>query len=271
MKLRISLAQMDIALGEPQRNLETLKMFIDAAVVAGSDVLVLPELWSTGYILEQAGMYASRTTEGIFAEVTQLAKKNRLHIVGSCLSLLGENRYGNTISWATPDGTSLGSYSKMHLFRLMDEDKYLTAGDETAMIATPWGQAGLSICYDLRFPELYRQYALAGAQLIFVPAEWPHPRLNHWRTLIRARAIENQLFVIARNRVGQAGGVSFCGHSSIVDPWGDILVEGGEEEGLFTAEIETAAVAQIRAKIPVFADRRPELYTRFVLATDSEQ
>ncbi|GAA5507458.1 carbon-nitrogen family hydrolase [Novipirellula caenicola] len=262
MKLRISLAQMDIALGEPRRNLETLKTFIDAAVVAGSDVLVLPELWSTGYVLEQAEKFVTRTTEGIFADVSQLAQQHRLHIVGSNLSLLAENQYGNTLTWAAPDGTLLGSYNKMHLFRLMDEEKYLTAGDEPVMIATPWGQVGLSICYDLRFPELYRQYALAGAQLILVPAEWPHPRLNHWRTLLRARAIENQLFVIACNRVGQGGDVSFCGHSAIVDPWGDVLVEGGEEEGLFTADIDTTAVEEIRAKIPVFADRRPELYTK---------
>jgi predicted amidohydrolase len=119
---------------------------------------------------------------------------------------------------------------------------------------------GLTICYDLRFPELFRRYALAGAKLIFVPAEWPHPRLMHWQTLLRARAIENQLFVVACNRVGVVGKTHFCGHSAVIDPWGETIVEGDESEMLLTAEIDLGLVDDVRQRIPIFADRRPEIY-----------
>jgi omega-amidase len=118
----------------------------------------------------------------------------------------------------------------------------------------------MTICYDLRFPELFRRYALAGARLILVPAEWPHPRRAHWQTLLRARAIENQCFVAACNRVGITGNSTFFGASAVIDPWGEALVEGGETELILTATIDLSLVDTVRKRIPVFEDRRPELY-----------
>ena len=114
--------------------------------------------------------------------------------------------------------------------------------------------------YDLRFPELFRRYALADCVLTFLPAEWPHPRLEHWQTLLRARAIENQMFIVACNRVGQSNDTGFCGHSCIIDPWGEVLVEGGEEEALLTMEIDLEKVTAVRRTIPIFNDRRPRIY-----------
>lgn len=260
MKLHISLGQMDVQLGKPGTNLETVRHLAAEAAHGGADLLVLPELWSTGYDLERAADYATATDHGIFAAVRDLALAHRLHIVGSCLSRLGDGQFGNTIAWFGPDGAQLGTYSKVHLFRLMDEDQFLTAGDGRTLVDAPWGGTGLAICYDLRFPELFRAYALAGARLIILPSEWPHPRLAHWRTLLRARAIENQLFVVACNRVGTSKGTAFFGHSTIVDPWGEIVVEMGEQAGLVSAEIDLTLVDDVRRKIPVFSDRRPDLY-----------
>lgn len=260
MKLQISLGQIDIALGQPERNLDRVRALASEAADAGSDVLVLPELWSTGYALEQAPQLATELSEGVFADINQLARQHRLHIVGSCLSVMAEQQFGNTLTWVAADGATLAKYSKLHLFRLMEEEKFLTAGESPTVAATPWGAAGLSICYDLRFPELFRSYALSGAEMIFLPAEWPHPRLAHWRTLLRARAIENQLFVVACNRVGESKGTKFCGHSCIIDPWGETVIEADESEAVFTAQIDTAQVGEIRKKIPVFDDRRPEVY-----------
>lgn len=260
MQLTISLGQMDIAFGEPARNLQTVTRLAAEAARRGSDILLLPELWSTGYDLARAEIHATATEAGIFAAVRALAQEHRLTIIGSCLSRLGSGRFGNTLTVALPDGNSGGEYSKLHLFRLMDEDQYLTAGDRPAVVELPWGKTGLAICYDLRFPELFRHYALAGANLICLPAEWPHPRLAHWRTLLQARAIENQLFVAACNRVGVVGQTRFCGHSCLIDPWGETIIEGGETEMLLTAEIDVARVADVRARIPIFADRRPEAY-----------
>lgn len=261
MDVTISLGQMDVQLGDPAKNLAMVKGLVVEAARRGSDILVLPELWSTGYDLENAAAYATVTGDGIFATVAQLAQEHRLHILGSCLSLMTEGQYGNTAVLFGPDGRALGQYSKIHLFRLMEEEQYLTAGDGLALLETAWGLSGLAICYDLRFPEMFRSYALAGARVIFLPSEWPHPRLAHWRTLLRARAIENQLYLVACNRVGTSKGSDFFGHSCIVDPWGQMVVEAGESELLLTAVIDLAKVDAVRQAIPVFSDRRPELYS----------
>jgi omega-amidase len=262
--LTISLGQMDVQLGQPEANLATVQSWTAAAAERGSDVVVFPELWSTGYDLARAEQYATPITAGVFADVAALARQQQIFILGSCLASLGQGQgqVGNTAVLHTPTGTVAASYSKTHLFQLMDEHHYLTAGDElvTAEMGEH-GRVGLAICYDLRFPELFRHYALLGARLVFVPAEWPHPRLAHWRTLLRARAIENQMFIVACNRVGESKGTHFCGHSCIIDPWGETVLEaGGDEAGVFTAVVDLAQVDAVRAQIPIFADRRPHLY-----------
>ncbi|MCP4420191.1 MAG: carbon-nitrogen family hydrolase [Chloroflexi bacterium] len=251
---------MNVKLGDPAANWHTVQEMTAEAKRRGSDLVVFPELWSTGYDLENAASYATHTDAGIFAQVAALAKKHGIAILGSCLSLLGEGKFGNTAVYFDENGRFLGTYSKLHLFRLMQEEQYLTAGPEPTLLETAWGKAGLTICYDLRFPELFRRYALAGAQVVFVPAEWPHPRLAHWRTLLRARAIENQMYVVACNRVGSSNGTDFFGHSCMVDPWGEMVVEAGEDEMLVTAVVDIDKVAEVRAKIPVFEDRRPDVY-----------
>jgi predicted amidohydrolase len=142
----------------------------------------------------------------------------------------------------------------------MAEDHFLVPGDRLALAESPWGTAGLAICYDLRFPEQFRAYALAGARLALLCAEWPNPRLAHWQTLLRARAIENQFFVVACNRVGSSAGTSFFGHSCVIDPWGEVLAEGGDGEELVTAVLDLHRVEEARARIAALADRRPEVY-----------
>lgn len=261
MKWSISIGQMDVQLGKPQANLQTVKAMTAEASRRGSDIVVFPELWSTGYDLENGADYATSTEAGIFAEVQQLAKTHQIAILGSCLSDLGEGKIGNTAVYIDKTGQNLGEYSKTHLFRLMAEDQYLAAGQQKTMVETEGGLMGLTICYDLRFPELFRAYALAGAQLVFVPSEWPHPRLKHWQTLLRARAIENQMFIVACNRVGNSKGTDFFGHSAIIDPWGETIIEGGEQEMLLTAVIDLDQVKEVRAKIPIFKDRRPDVYS----------
>ena len=260
MKIVVSLAQMDVALGQIEHNLAIARAMIAEAAQRGSDVIVLPELWSTAYDLENAAEHAVPIEAGVFAQTAALAAKFQLHIVGSCLSLLSPGRYGNTAVFLGPDGGILGSYTKLHLFRLMNEDRYLTPGDRPSLVQTPWGLAGMAICYDLRFPELFRHYALAGARIIFLPSEWPKPRLVHWRTLLRARAIENQLFIVACNRVGVTNSHEFLGHSTIIDPWGETVTEGGENLQLITAEIDLAETDRVRGRIPIFEDRRPDIY-----------
>lgn len=256
MHLTITLGQMDIRFGDPAANFETVTRMTEDAKRRGSDLILFPELWSTAYNLTNASRYASTLTSGVFADLSALSKRTGIHILGSTLSVLGEKKFGNTLTVFAPDGTLLADYSKIHLFRLMDEHQYLTAGDKPVLVDLPFGRAGLAICYDLRFPELFRGYALAGAVMTFLPAEWPRPRLSHWQTLVRARAIENQMFVFACNRVGRDASNEFFGHSMAVDPWGEILAEGGEGEELITLTADLSKVQDARRKIPILSDRR---------------
>jgi omega-amidase len=166
----------------------------------------------------------------------------------------------NTAVLYDDEGQPRLSYSKTHLIGLMAEDRFLARGDSAGTAQMPWGVTAQAICYDLRFPELFRRYGLAGARLVLLPAEWPDRRIEHWRTLLKARAIENQCFVVACNRVGSDRDNTFGGCSAAIDPWGKVLVEGGEQPGLFTASLDFAEVDEVRRFLPVFRDRRPDVY-----------
>lgn len=259
MQLTISLAQTDIILGNPQANLQKAEKWLTEAARRGSDMVIFPEMWTTGYDWDNLKQLSAMQHEIINA-VAGLAKTHNIWFNGSFMALNEAGRPANTSILFDSQGQQAGIYRKTHLFGLMDEDQYLAAGERLTMVETAWGQSGLAICYDLRFAEIFRTYALQGANMVYLPAEWPHPRLAHWRTLLRARAIENQMYMVAVNCVGDNGKNTFCGHSAIIDPWGNAVVEAGESELLLTATIETDMVAQVREKIPVFKDRRPELY-----------
>lgn len=259
MQLTISLAQMDIALGNLEANLKKAGDWIAEAARRGSDLIIFPEMWTTGYDWDNIARLS--TSQGdIINAVAALAQEHSIWFNGSFMALNDEGRPANTSILFDPQGQQAGVYRKTHLFGLMDEDQYLAAGENLTTVETAWGQSGLAICYDLRFAEMFRTYALQGVNMVYLPAEWPHPRLAHWCTLLRARAIENQMYMVAVNCVGTNGKNTFCGHSAIIDPWGNAVVEAGESEMLLTATIETDMVAQVREKIPVFKDRRPKLY-----------
>jgi predicted amidohydrolase len=263
-RLTISLGQFDVCWGNPDHNLGRVRELIQEAAARQSDVLILPELWDTGFDLASNVELGTHTTEGRFAEVAALAQQYQIHIIGSMLELgypQGTSRpCYNTAMWFGADGSTPGSYRKIHLFRPLEEDQYLLPGGQPHWLDLPWGRSALAICYDLRFPELFRSYRGAGVEIMFLPAQWPKPRLAHWQTLLRARAIENQMVVVACNRVGHSGGFEHFGHSAIIDAWGETIIEGGEAEELLTAEVDLSHVAQIREKWPVFEDRRPDFY-----------
>lgn len=260
MKLKISLGQIDVKLGQPEKNLATVESMVAEASERETDLILFPELWSSGYDLENASQYATAFDQGIFAETANLARKYGLSILGSCLSLKEEGHFGNTAVYFDDTGRLLGTYTKIHLFRLMVEDQYLSPGEQLTIVDTVWGRVGLAICYDLRFPEIFRAYALAGAKIVLLPAQWPYPRLLHWQTLLRARAIENQMFIVACNRVGVTGDTTFCGHSTIIDPWGEIIVEGNDAPALLSGVVDLNRVDEVRAKNPILSDRRPDAY-----------
>jgi predicted amidohydrolase len=258
MVANLSLAQMKIELGKPRANLRTVERFTRDAAEAGSKLILLPELWSSGYDLQHAHEHA-HTNLGILEEVKALALEYRIGIGGSLLLQEPGGVY-NCFVLVGEDGQELGRYHKVHLFRLMQEDQYLQAGQRAQMAQTPFGAAGMAVCYDLRFPELFRRYALDGARIILLPAEWPARRQEHWNILLRARAIENQIFVAAVNTTGEIGAETFAGGSALISPWGEVLASAGAEETLLHAEIDPAQVQAARERIPIFPDRRPEIY-----------
>ena len=187
-----------------------------------------------------------------------MAQKAKLSIFGSILEKRGE-QFANTGAFFANNGRTMGLYRKMHLFRLFQEDRYLQAGSSWLTMDLPWGLTGVAICYDLRFPELFRALADEGALLVLIIAEWPLERIDHWRTLVRARAIENQMYIAAVNSAGETGDTVFGGHSMIVDPWGKVVVEAGEEPMLLTGEVDLDTVESFREDIPILDDRRTDL------------
>jgi omega-amidase len=257
--LTVAIGQMDVALGDPEANLRKVEQLARQASEQQAGLLLLPELWASGYDLERAAELASSRDEGLFAATAALAREHGLAICGSLLERRADGVY-NTATLYDATGARLARYSKVHLFGLMDEGKHLRPGGATPTFDLPWGRAALAICYDLRFPELFRRFALDGAQLMLLPAEWPAQRIEHWRTLVRARAIENQCYVLACNRVGADRANTFGGRSAVVDPWGATLAEAGEGEELLLATIDLELVAEVRGRIPVFRDRRVDLY-----------
>ena len=260
MKLNVSLGQIDVALGQPERNLDKVRAMTAEARRRGSELVIFPELWSTGYDLERVQEYATPVDQGLFAETANLAREYDIHILGSLLEDTGQG-YRNTAAIFSPEGRLLGQYSKVHLFRPMEEDVYLVAGEQAPVYGLPWGKSALAICYDLRFPELFRRYALGGAKVVFLMAEWPWPRLVHWQALLKARAIENQFFVVACNRVGESGEWSFFGHSGIYDPSGELLVGAADDETLVTRSLDLDMVDSVRQSMTVFEDRKDDVYT----------
>lgn len=261
--MHIALIQADIRIGDPEANISHLLDMMTQAVRSSRkpDVLVLPEMWNTGYALDRMNGLADAGGQRTRKILSDFAREYGVHVVGGSVAEKKDEGIYNTMYVFDREGMQTAKYSKIHLFRLMAEDKYLRAGDKTITFPLESGfTAGAAICYDIRFPELPRRLALNGAKVMFVPAQWPHPRLEHWLTLLKARAIENQMYVVACNRVGESGGDRFCGHSIIIDPWGETVSAGGEEEGIITGMLDYSLPDRVRSRIPVFDDRKPEVY-----------
>jgi predicted amidohydrolase len=258
--MKIAVFQMDIAFGDPEANRAKVKQKLEEIADRRPDVIVLPELWTTGYDLARLNEIADPDGHTLLTEAGEWARRHRVNLVAGSVAVKTERGVTNTLYAFDREGHCIGRYSKVHLFRLMEEDRHLLPGAEAGLFSLDGIPCAGLICYDIRFPEWVRKHTLAGARILFVPAEWPHPRLAHWRTLLTARAIENQCFVVACNRAGSDPNNHFAGHSLILDPWGEILAEAGEKETVLWGEIDPGLVEEVRTRIPVFEDRRPDLY-----------
>jgi len=259
MNMKIGCIQLNIGFGKVEENFTRAEDKIRKAAKLGAEIIVLPEMWNTGYALEKLPELADVNGERTKAFLAHLAKELSVHIVGGSVSIKKGDKFYNTMYTFDNNGVLVGEYSKAHLFRLMDEHLYLEAGDEMNRFALGPIEAAGVICYDIRFPEWLRAHALQGAKVLFVPAQWPTPRIDHWKTLLQARAIENQCFVIAVNRISRKV-ENFNGQSMIIQPWGEVLWVGAEDEEVAVIDVDFSIVDEVRGRIPVYDDRRPGLY-----------
>jgi predicted amidohydrolase len=272
--LRIACVQLNTA-ADKAANVAAAGALIREAAADGAELIVLPETWA--FKGRRAGIIASaEPVDGPSnAVLAGLAAEHGVHVLaGSHYEPSPRpDRVFNTSVLFGPRGEIVAVYRKMHLFDAVSgttvyrESDDLSAGDEvvTALVRTRAGDdvtLGLSICYDLRFPELYRALALRGAEVLLVPAAFTHfTGAAHWEVLLRARAVENGCYVVAPNQTGFHLPERQCyGNSMIVDPWGTVLVRMGEDVGLCVADLDLGAIARVRAQIPSLAGRRPEAY-----------
>jgi predicted amidohydrolase len=224
----------------------------------GAQLVLLPEMCSTGFVQSRL-LTLAQTTPEVLEELAALAKGKKMVIIGS-FPEKKEDKIYNTAYVIDKDGSVSDGYRKVHLFSPTGEHRFFQGGRQAVVSQTSIGPIGLMICYDLRFPELCRTLCLQGAKLIAVPAQWPAARVQHWDTLLRARAIENQLFVMGANRCGRDPVLEYGGHSSIISPWGEILAKAGVRAASISATIEFGLVEKTRNQIPCLQERVPEAY-----------
>jgi deaminated glutathione amidase len=252
------------------RNLEAADRLTRAAAAAGAELVVLPEKWPVLGTPEQTIAAAEPYDGPVLRWASDLARELGIDLIaGSFSEKTGSERGANTSIHAGPDGEIKATYRKIHMFdvevggKVYKESANEAPGEEIVTTETAQGvNVGMTICYDLRFPELYRILAVRGAQVLAVPAAFTLATTReHWEVLLRARAIEDQAFVVAANQVGEhAPGYRSGGRSMIVDPWGVVLAQAPDSETYITAELDLERQGEIRRTLPSLANRRPEAY-----------
>ncbi len=261
--MKYAIYQMDVVTADPEENREKIQDWINERVKQDKpDMVVLPEMWNTGYALAELENTADKDAEPTISFLSDLAKKNNINIIGGSVGNKRADRFYNSSLVFNRHGDIVYQYDKIHLVPMLDEHKFLTGGQEKAHVFELDGiKMGLIICYDLRFPELARKLALEGAQVLHVVAQWPEARKDHWKHLQIARAIENQFFVVSSNTVGTHDGSPFAGTSMIIDPWGTTVAQGDPvKEETVMARLDLSVVPKIRKDVPVFSSRVPEMY-----------
>jgi deaminated glutathione amidase len=270
-RLRVACVQF-CASGSKAANLERMEPLVARAAATGADLVLLPEKWNGigthEIILDVAEPLDSGETVGA---MSAWAKQHGITLVGGSIveSREGREKLSNTCVVFDPQGEVVATYRKIHMFdvevggHVYRESDSEEPGEGPMSCEVEGWRLGLTVCYDLRFPELYRILAVEGAEIVTVPAAFTlYTGKDHWELLLRARAVENQCFVAAANQWGvHEGGKASYGRSSIVDPWGVVLAQAPDEDGVISAELDRAHMERIRRSLPSLANRQPAAYT----------
>jgi predicted amidohydrolase len=266
--MRVAAFQFDVRRGDVQSNLATVEAGLRRAARAGLQLVVLPEMWPTSFIdvaeVDEAWLGA---TEQALEHLRALTAELGLIACGSAFGRAAAREWPRNRLHVFERGQRVLAYDKVHLFSPTAEPESFSAGDAPpATVRTGIGSLSGIVCYDLRFGPLVRRTWLDGAEILCVSAQWPEQRSTHWRALVVGRAVECQAFVVAANRIGQdligrrRMELAFPGNSLIVDPHGHVLAEGRGEEGLVEAEVELQRMRDLRVRVPIQKDQRPDLY-----------
>ncbi|MFE4856180.1 carbon-nitrogen family hydrolase [Streptomyces sp. NPDC056670] len=263
--MRASLIQIDV---NPDESINSRRRRVGSLIreQRGSDLVVLPELWTVGAFAYErfadeaeslAGAPAGTPVGATVREMSDAARETGVWLhAGSVPERGADGTLYNTSLVFSPDGELVRSYRKIHRFGFdRGEAVLMGAGSQLVTVPLPELTLGLATCYDLRFPELFRGLVDAGAHAFVVPAGWPERRRAHWTLLARARAVENQAYVLACGTAGTHAGVEQAGHSIVVDPWGEVLAEAGAGEEVLTVSLDPARVAETREVFPALKDR----------------
>ncbi|HEY1774931.1 MAG TPA: carbon-nitrogen hydrolase family protein [Solirubrobacteraceae bacterium] len=267
--LRVAAVQLN-ASADRGANIATADRLTREAVARGARLVLLPEKWPLYGSGEQLRAGAEPADGPAMSWARGAARELGIDLVaGSFTELLPDGSRNNTSLHIGPDGKVRATYRKIHMFDVTvegleyRESEHEEAGEEIVLTRTNAGlELGMTICYDLRFPELYRILALRGARVLLVPAAFTLPTTrDHWETLLRARAIENQAFVIAANQIGESEPGRFSGgRSMIIDPWGVVLAQATDTQGVIVADLDFERLESIRSSLPSLANRRPGAY-----------
>lgn len=258
-QINTGIVQFDILTGQTDKNIETALEGVRSLADSGSDLIILPEMFSSSFDYDNLKKH-SEATPDILQQLKETAQAKNVIIAGSMPESENNNIY-NTLYLIDKNGILAGRYRKVHLFSPTGENDHFQNGVAPVVCKTSVGNIGLMICYDLRFPELCRRLTDMDAQIIIISAQWPSPRVEHWDTLIKARAIENQVFIAAANRCGQSGNLIFPGHSQIISPWGKELAKAGNDYTLLGETINLDEIERARETIPCLQERVPAAYS----------
>lgn len=253
----LACCQFDIAWEDKPANYRRVESLVAVSWLEPGTLLLLPEMFATGFTMRAEAV--AEAIDGPTARfLADLARRHQIFVEGGAV-IAGESgvRPRNEALVFGPDGRLLARYAKMHLFSFAGEPDHYAAGPSAAAFLWQEAQAAPTICYDLRFPELFRAAAVRGVDLFTVIACWPAPREEHWRALLRARAIENQCYLAAVNRCGKdPSGLSYAGGSQIIDPRGTVLADAGDGEGIIRAPVDLESQRRYREEFPALGDIR---------------
>ena len=221
----------------------------------GTDLIVLPELWNLGFFAYDQYLAQSEPLDGpTFTALSRKARELNAYLFTGSISERVGDKCCNTAGLMDRDGKLLGTYRKMHLFAA--ERRHMEPGTAPAVVDTEFGKIGLSICYDVRFPELFRKEVEMGAEILVNCAAWPYPRVESWNMLHPVRAMENQCYMLSCCCAGASRGSAFIGRSMVIDPWGTVQAATGNSETVVKSEIFPERLAEIRETFPALKDRR---------------